>query len=106
MILFQAGVLDQLFVFCAKHGASSLVIVPDANSNLSLYWEFLREPILDKAEAPTTMIIPVAHETRQKFAHFMQEAISKFRGDLRDQQKTNVTVTKLADRLLPGFLDV
>ena len=93
MIQFQMRILEQLFLFCANHYASNLVVFVDdvQADDLEIYRDFLtykNETITAQGEK-TEMIIPADRETFDAWIDFMEEATTKFHQTLWYEQKSN-----------------
>lgn len=96
MIQFQMKILEQLFLFCANHHASKLIIfVNDIQANeLGIYQDFLaykNETITSQGEK-TELIIPADRETYDQWIDFMREVDQKFRQTLWREQKCNLAL--------------
>jgi hypothetical protein len=96
MIQFQMKILEQLFLFCANHYASNLVIfVDDAQANdLGIYRDFLtyKDETITPDGEKTEMIIPADRETYDQWIDFMEEVDQKFRQTLWREQKSNFSL--------------
>lgn len=76
MIQFLIKILEQLFLFCATHYASTLIIFADNEQadDLGIYQDFLahKDQALTSGEK-TEMIIPANRETFDAWVNFMGE---------------------------------
>lgn len=102
MIQFQMRILEQLFLFCANHYASNLVIfVDDAQADeLGIYQDFLAykdETITSEGEK-TELIIPADRETFDQWIDFMEEVDQKSKQTLWREQRNSPLVRHYLER--------
>jgi hypothetical protein len=98
MIQFQIRILEQLFLFCATHYASELVIFVDDDQAeaLGVYQDFLtyKDQTLTHKGEKTEMVIPADRETFDAWIDFMDEINRKFQQSLWCEQKTNPAIKR------------
>jgi hypothetical protein len=93
MIQFHLKILKQLFLFCARHFASHLVIYSDDDQaeDLEIYRDFLAYEDLDylpKSDI-TEMVIPTNLNVFEVFTEFMDIITLKFKQSLWQYQRIN-----------------
>jgi hypothetical protein len=93
MIQFQLKILKQLFLFCATHFASTLIIYSDDDQaeDLEIYRDFLAYEDLDyipKGDI-TEMVIPTNINAYEVFSEFMDIITLKFKQSLWQYQRIN-----------------
>ncbi|MGV8947885.1 MAG: hypothetical protein ACOH2E_00725 [Candidatus Paracaedibacter sp.] len=98
MIQFHTQILEQLFLFCANHYASELMIFADDNQAdaLGVYHDFLtyKDQTLTHKGEKTEMVIPADRETFDAWIDFMDEINMKFQQALWREQKSNLVIKK------------
>lgn len=105
MIQFQMKILEQLFLFCATHYASTLIIYADDSQAeaLEVYNDFLSykdETLTSKGEK-AEMVIPADSETLAAWVEFMQVITTDFRQAFwRDQSSNPIIRQYLKDHPL------
>jgi hypothetical protein len=98
MIQFQMKILEQLFLFCANHYASTLVIFADdaQADDLGIYEDFLayQDQTLTSRGEKTEMAIPADKQTFDAWINFMQETTVGFHQTLWHDQKINPIIRR------------
>lgn len=96
MIQFQMRILEQLFLFCATHYASTLVIFADdaQAEDLGIYEDFLasEDQTLTPKGEKTEMVIPADRQTFEAWLDFMQKTTADFQQTLWHEQKLNPVI--------------
>lgn len=96
MIQFQMKILEQLFLFCATHYASKLIIYTDDTQadELEIYQNFLtyESQTLTQNGEQTEMIIPADPQTFKDWIDFMDRVTLKLRQTLWQDQRTNFAI--------------
>ena len=86
MIQFQMKILEQLFLFCSIHYASTLVVYTDDDQAeaLGIYQDFLsyKAQTLTHNGEKTEMVIPVDRKTFEVWIDFMDQINRKFQQSL------------------------
>lgn len=98
VVQFQMKVLEQLFLFCANHKASQLIIyMDDAQAEgFGIYQDFLvycAETLTENGEK-TEMVIPTDQETFDKWRSFIAATNLKFEQDLWREQRFNPVIRR------------
>ncbi|MGV8949302.1 MAG: hypothetical protein ACOH2E_08100 [Candidatus Paracaedibacter sp.] len=96
MVQFQMKILEQLFLFCATHYASTLVIFADdaQADDLGIYEDFLayEDQTLTSSGEKTEMVIPADRQTFEAWLDFMQKTTADFQQTLWHDQKTSPAI--------------
>lgn len=102
MIQFQIKILEQLFLFCATHYASTLVIFADdaQAEDLGIYEDFLayEDQTLTSSGEKTEMVIPADRQTFEAWLDFMQKTTVDFQQTLWHDQKTSPAIRRYLKR--------
>lgn len=98
VVQFQMKVLEQLFLFCANHNASHLIIYMDDTQaeGFGIYQDFLvycDETLTGNGEQ-TEMVIPSDQKTFDKWRTFMNKTNLGFEQDLWRKQRTNPVIRR------------
>lgn len=94
---FKMKILEQLFLFCATHHASTLIIFADDTQadDLSIYQDFLAyDQKLTSQGKKTEMVILTNQETFEAWVDFMQKATVNFHQTLWREQGTNPAIRR------------
>jgi hypothetical protein len=96
MIQFQMKILEQLFLFCATHSASSLVIYTDdvENDGLEIYREFLacEDQIHSQNDDHSEIVFPINQQIYGEWMDFMDTVSTKLRQTLWQGQRSNCAI--------------
>ncbi|MCE3230495.1 MAG: hypothetical protein K0R52_423 [Alphaproteobacteria bacterium] len=96
MVQFQMEILEHLLRFCAKQGASHLIIYIDDDQveGFGIYQDFLvhQDPTLTKNGEQTELVIPTNKETIDKWMVFMKATTLGFEQELWCEQRSNPVI--------------